>query len=202
MGNFEVEDGIVATVVACGVAGVALHVAGKRQFAEYKEQTTTPKEITVNNDANNRLLSAAFEGNLEDFKKAVSKGANLQEAINQRNQNALMVALQMEAYNISGYILNTPKLNQCIDYNQVDQDGRNVFDIVKEKISNYEECMSGEIKILAAKCRIKHNTLTQQQKTITELSQMQKNEENQSGKSRSGMCYAYYQMAQNANSGK
>lgn len=79
------------------------------------------------------LFKAAFENDVDGFKHALEKGATITTS-NRHNQNALMIALARESYDVSDYILKTPELRDKIDFRQSDDRGATATGIIDAKL--------------------------------------------------------------------
>lgn len=131
--NKKMLFGIGAAVVGTGGVDAAMKYYDKEINVLHAE-TVSP----VDNQVYNQLFTAAFENDVDGFKQALKKGANITFS-NRHNQNALMIALSRESYDVCDYILATPELRDKIDYRQSDDEGVTATGIIDIKLRETKE---------------------------------------------------------------
>ena len=124
--NKKMLFGIGAAVVGTGGVDAAMKYYDK-------EINVLQASEGFNSLVYNQLFTAAFENDVDGFKQALKKGANITIS-NRHNQNALMIALSRESYDVCDYILATPELRDKIDYRQSDDEGVTATGIIDAKL--------------------------------------------------------------------
>jgi len=169
------------------------------------EEVSTLKTETSKNDENRSLLQATFKRDLEEFKKALQNGAQIEDAVNQYNQDVLMTALSYGSYDIAQYILTHPELSRKIDYERRDSEGHTSKDILqlnidatKKKLGEREENTDQMSKRMEIKSYgdYRLSDIQELMKLIQKEEQIQR-EDTKAGKMRSKTSYAFYKLMKN-----
>lgn len=115
------------------IGATAITVAGLSVKQEIDQQR---QSCTLNEDANridSKMMKAAYKNKLEVFKQSLDNGASI-ETVNKLGQDALMVALSGDSYDVAKHILETPELANKIDYKRYDQNSVCLGDIIEAKL--------------------------------------------------------------------
>ena len=123
---------IVTGAAVIGTGGVAA------AMKYYDKEINVLHTEGVTDIFNYPLFKAAFENDVDGFKHALEKGATITTS-NRHNQNALMIALARESYDVCDYILATPELRDKIDYRQSDDKGVTATGIIDIKLRETKE---------------------------------------------------------------
>jgi len=153
-----IAQGAVFSAITTSMFGGAL-LMGEHNRKEYE---ATINENCSHQAENAKLLEAVFDDNIEDFNLAVEKGGNLKEAMNKYGRNALMVAINVESYDVAMHILNSPELRKQIDYKQCDEDGKNLFDYIQGKIEYHSRKRRYNLPVLEKAQQILKEQLQEQ----------------------------------------
>ena len=120
-----------AVVVLAAAASSTLVGLGIKENIQKKiDHEPVSKEAT---DTDKELMKAAWKNKLEVFKTSLENGADI-TTLNKLGQNALMAAVDGQAYDVAKYILETPEIASKIDYKQCDRNGYNISDYIETKL--------------------------------------------------------------------
>lgn len=132
LGNIKKYSGLILNpmfIIGAGVVTVAVAEA-KQNIQEHREHCALNEEA---NRTDSKMMKAAYKNKLEVFKQALNNGASI-ETLNKLEQDALMVAISGDAYDVASYIIETPELAKKIDYKRYDQNLICLNDLIEAKL--------------------------------------------------------------------
>lgn len=204
----QADDG--ANVAGCAaflIFGGAIVIAGACCYHRDVKEASALKVETPQKDENSALLEATYDSDIEDFDKALAKGAKIEDAINKDNQDILMLALSHGRYKMVNYIISNPELSRKIDYNRRDINGHTAKQILELNIEATQKMVDEREKRIDegdpfARFNRKIDgdyNLGNMKKLLKLIEKEEKiqQQEAKAGKLRSKTSYAFYELMQN-----